>query len=170
MRHRLYYLLPDLDSARRARDDLLLSRIDVRHIHFMKDGAPLPEDMPEANILHKTDLVHGATTGMIVGALLGMAVGALVVFYFPLSDGARPALVLLAALCGLLFGGWAASMVAAALPNSRLKAFYEELERGKLLLIADVPAGRVEDIESMMAERHPETRFGGEESHIPAFP
>jgi hypothetical protein len=28
MRHRLYYLLPDIDSARRALDDMLLSRIE----------------------------------------------------------------------------------------------------------------------------------------------
>jgi hypothetical protein len=157
-------------SARKALDDLLLCRIEERHIHFLTNGAPLPPDIPEANLLQKTDVVHGAETGMIVGALLGMAVGAWLV-YFPFSDTAsQPAIVLLATICGVLFGGWAASMVAAALPNSRLKAFYPELEKGKILLIADVPARRVDDIEAAMAARHPEMRFGGEESHIPVFP
>ncbi len=36
--------------------------------------------------------------------------------------------------------------------------------------MADVPAGQVEQVEKVMAERHPESRFRGEESHIPTFP
>jgi hypothetical protein len=171
MRHRLYYLLPDIESARRTLDDMLLSRIEERYIHFMTGGAPLPPDLPEANFLHKTDVVHGAESGMIVGAVLGMAVGVLIVFYFDLSaKSSEAALVLVTTVCGLLFGGWAASMAAAALPNSRLKAFYPELEKGKVLMIADVPARRVEQIEALLAERHPEMRFSGEEPHIPIFP
>lgn len=171
MRHRLYYLLPDIESARRTLDDMLLSRIDEKHIHFMTGGQPLPPDLPEANFFQKTDVVHGAGSGMIAGAILGMAVGVLVVFYFDLS--AKPseaALVVVTTIFGLLFGGWAASMAAAALPNSRLKAFYPELEKGKVLMIADVPARRVKQIEVVLAERHPEMRFSGEEPHIPIFP
>jgi hypothetical protein len=166
MRHRIFYLFPDIPSARRALDDLLLSRIEERHIHFLTNGAPLPDDMPEANILHKTDVVHGAESGMMMGAVLGVALGAALVNFYDAS----PVIAILAALVGLAFGGWAASMVAAALPNTRLNAFYPELERGKILLIADVPATRVAEIEKMLAERHPETRFGGEDSHIPIFP
>jgi hypothetical protein len=37
-------------------------------------------------------------------------------------------------------------------------------------LIADVPSGSVDKVEAAMAERHPEMRFKGEESHIPTFP
>jgi hypothetical protein len=171
MRHRLYYLLPDTDSARRTLDDMLLSRIEQRHIHFLTGGQPLPPDLPEANFFQKTDVVHGAGSGMIVGAILGMAVGVVVVFYFDLSaKSSEAALVLLTTLCGLLFGGWAASMAAAAIPNSRLNAFYPELEKGKVLMIADVPARRVEQIEALLAERHPEMRFSGKEPNIPIFP
>lgn len=171
MRHRLYYLMPDMVSARRAMDDLLLARIEQRHLHFMADGTPIPRDMPEANFLHKTDIVHGAGNGMIAGALMGMLIGAIVVFYFDIAArSTEAAVVLLLALGGLLFGGWAASLVAAAIPNTRLQAFYPEMQRGKILLMADVPARRVDEIETMMKTRHPEVRFSGEESHIPVFP
>jgi len=171
MRHRLYYLLPNLESARRSLDDMLLNRIEQRHIHFMTDGSPIPHDMPEANFLHKTDIVHGAGNGMIAGALLGMLIGAIVVFYFDISaKSSEAAVVLLTSFGGLFFGGWAASMVAAAIPNTRLKEFYPEIEKGKILMIVDVPARRVEDIEKMMEQRHPEMRFSGEEPHIPVFP
>src|SRR5579885_3248105 len=35
MRRRLYFVLPDLDSARRTADDLLLARIEHRHMYFL---------------------------------------------------------------------------------------------------------------------------------------
>ena len=42
MRRRMYYVMPDLASARRTMDDLLLARIEERHIHFLaKPGTPM---------------------------------------------------------------------------------------------------------------------------------
>src|ERR1700754_2520540 len=35
MRRRIYWLLPDLASARRTMDDLLLARIAEQHLHFV---------------------------------------------------------------------------------------------------------------------------------------
>jgi hypothetical protein len=167
MRHRLYYLLPDMESARRALDDMLLNRIEQRYVHFLA-GQAMPDDMPEANFLQKTDVVHGAESGMIVGGILGLCLGFVLTFYFTLSSEAL--VVTAAALAGVLFGGWAASMVAAAIPNTRLKAFFPEIEKGKVLMIADVPARRVEQIEKVLAERHPEMQFSGEDPHVPVFP
>ena len=147
-------------------DDMLLNRIEERHIHFLTEGASLPPDLPEANFFHKTDVVHGAESGMVVGAILGIGLGIVLIFNYGLPQ----ATILLTTLIGILFGGWAASMAAAALPNSRLKEFYPELEKGKLLMIADVPARRVRQIETMLAERHTEMQFCGEDPNIPAFP
>lgn len=166
MRHRLYYSLPDIESARRTFDDMLLNRIEQKYIRFMSGDVTLPNDMPEAGFLLKTDFVHGAAAGMVVGALLGMAFGALLIGFYQLS----PVTVLFTTVMGILFGGWASSMAAAAIPNSQLKTFYPELADGRILMIADVPARRVNAIEKMLATRHPETKFGGEESHIPVFP
>lgn len=165
MRHRLYYFLPDIDSARRSFDDMLLSRIEQRYIRFIS-GKPLPPDMPEAGFFLKTDVLHGAAAGIIVGAILGMVFGALLIVYYELGQ----ATVLVTTLMGVLFGGWASSMVAAAMPNSRLKEFYPDLEKGQILMIVDVPARRVQEIEKMVASRHPEIKFGGEEPHVPVFP
>ncbi|HJV53322.1 MAG TPA: DUF1269 domain-containing protein [Noviherbaspirillum sp.] len=168
MRHRLYYLLPDMECARRTLNDLLINRIEHKHIHFLSMGAALPPDLPEANILHRTDVVHGAGNGMLIGAALGLALGVLVVMNFDVSSPS--AVVVGAALLGLFFGGWAASMVAAALPNTRLKAFYPDIEKGKVLMIADIPARRIEEIEKVLEERHPEMHFRGEDPRVPVFP
>lgn len=169
MRHRLYYVLPDIESARRAFDDLLLSRIEQRHIHFMGGGTGIPNDLPEANLLHKTDVVHGAEAGMLVGVAMGFVLGFVIVYYYELTSS-EALVVLGTSVAGLLFGGWAASMVAAAIPNSRLKELMPRIEQGGVLLIVDVPMGRVKEIEELLAARHPEMRFGGEDPNIPVFP
>lgn len=166
MRHRLYYLLPDVESARRTLDNMLLNRIEEKYVCFLTGGASLPSDLPEASFFHKTDVANGAGAGLIVGAILGIALGTLLIF----SYGTPQATILFTTVIGMLFGGWAASMAAAALPNSRLKAFYPELENGKILMIADVPARRVAQIEKVLAERHPEMQFCGEDPNIPVFP
>lgn len=170
MRHRLFYLLPDMESARRAQDGLLLKRIEHKYIHFLSNAGKMPADMREATVFQKTDIVHGAESGLLLGAFLGFAFGMWLVYYPLETMTAKAAIVVIATLAGTLFGGWAASMAAAAIPNSRLKAFYPEIENGKILLIVDVPARRIQEIETAMAERHPETQFGGEDSHIPVFP
>ncbi|MDB5797660.1 MAG: hypothetical protein JWP36_1562 [Paucimonas sp.] len=171
MRHRLFFVFPEVENARRALDELLLARIEARHVHFMTGGGPLPDDLPEASVLQKTDIVSGAEHGMAAGAILGLLLGLFVVWYFDLgSRSAQATAVVVAASAGLLFGGWAASLVAAALPNSRLKSFYDDLDQGRILMMVDVPASRVTEIERLLRERHPETRYGGRDWHTPVFP
>ncbi len=168
MRHRLYFLMPDTDSCRRTLNDILLSRIEHRHVHFLTDSLPLPADLPEANMLQKTDLIHGGKSGMIVGGVCGFIFGFVLLMLFNLPSQAL--VILTTTVCGVVFGGWAASMAAAALPNSCLKTFYPELKEGKILMIVDVPARRVAEIEKILIDRHPEMRFGGEEPTVPIFP
>jgi len=170
MRRRLYFLLPDVDSAKRTADDLLLARIEDRHMRFLaKRGTDLGE-LHEASYLQKTDLVHGAGIGLMLGGIGGLILGAIIVAYPP--EGTNPQLVavLIAAIVGGVLGAWMSSMAAAAVPNSRLKQFQEDIERGKVLLMVDVPYGRVGQIRDLVLTRHPEAVPGGQETRFPAFP
>lgn len=170
MRHRLYFMLPDVPSARTLLDALLLARIEERYMHFYaKEGTLLP-DMPEASFVQKTDLVHGVENGVLIGAGAGLLGGVMLVMFPPEGIHLQMIAILAAAFGGAFFGAWASGMVAAAIPNSRLKAFEPEIERGKVLLIIDVPHRRVREIEELVAQRHPSVKFGGEEPHVPVFP
>lgn len=170
MRRRLYYMLPDMPGARAMLDELLLARIEERHIRFWAREGTLLSDMPEASFVQKTDLVHGIQTGMLVGGTLGLLIGALIV-RFPLEGLQLPVVsVLVAGMLGMLFGAWVSGMVGAAVSNSRLTAFQQGIAEGQVLLMVDVPFRRVREIEEMVQQRHPEIRFGGVEPHIPAFP
>lgn len=162
MRRRLYFLLPDVESARRTADDLLLARVEDRHMRFLaRRGTDLGE-LHEAGYLEKTDVVHGAGVGMILGALVGATAGALLVAYPP--EGMQPQLVavLIGMVAGAALGAWMSSMAAAAVPNSRLRQFAGELEGGRILLMVDVPAARIDDVTRVVVSRHPEAVPRGE--------
>ena len=170
MRRRLYFLLPDVESARRTADDLLLARVEDRHMHFLaRRGTDLGE-LHEASYLFKTDLLHGAGIGLMLGGIGGLILGAIIVAYPPAGTKPQLVAVLIAAVVGGILGAWMASMAAAAVPNSRLKAFQKEIEQGKMLLMVDVPYGRVEQIREVVLSRHPEAVAGGQASRYPAFP
>jgi hypothetical protein len=170
MRRRILYLIPDLASARRMMDDLLLARIEEKHIHFLaKRGTPM-EGLHEASMLQKSDLVHGAQMGLMLGAFLGCGLGVLVAFTIVQGDGLRIVTVLGLALLGALFGTWVSSMVGSAVPNSRLTQFQAAIDEGRILLMVDVPETRVEEVRERLHAIHPEAEDRGLDPHVPAFP
>jgi hypothetical protein len=156
MRRRLYFLLPDVESARRTADDLLLARIDDRHMRFLARRGTELDPLHEAGYLDKTDMVHGAAVGLALGAMIGALVGVMVVAYPP--EGTNPQLVsiLVGMLVGAPLGGWMASMAGAAVPNSRLRQFQADIDAGRVLMMVDVPFGRVDEVTELVVSRHPE--------------
>ncbi|HVS26373.1 MAG TPA: DUF1269 domain-containing protein [Burkholderiales bacterium] len=170
MRRRLYFVLPDLASARQTMDDLLLARIEERHIYFLaRRGTPLG-DLHEANVLQKTDIVHGAELGLILGGVGGAVLGVIAVMSPPEGITLQLVTILFTALIGALLGAWVSSLVASAVPNSKLLIFAKDVEEGKILMMVDVPARKVEQIRQLVERRHPEAAPGGVEPTIPAFP
>ena len=72
MKRRLYFMLPNVASAERTADDMLLARIDDRHMHFMaKPGTHLGK-LHEAGYSIRNDLLRGAEVGLVSGALFGL--------------------------------------------------------------------------------------------------
>ncbi|HEX5864572.1 MAG TPA: DUF1269 domain-containing protein [Casimicrobiaceae bacterium] len=170
MRRRMYYVMPDIASARRIMDDLLLARVEERHIHFLaKPGTPM-DGLHEANVLQKTDLVHGAQLGLVIGALLGCVSGGSLVYFGVPAPHWQIVTVIGTTLLGALLGTWVSSMVGSAIPNSRLQQFDTLIDQGCILLMIDVPEHRVEEIKKLLGERHPEAQDRGLDPHIPVFP
>jgi hypothetical protein len=170
MKRRLYFLLPDVASATRTANDLLLARVEDRRMHFLaKRGTDLGE-LHEASYLIKTDIRRGAAMGVAFGLLAGAILGALIVNYPPADTRPPPGAAVIAMIVGALLGLWMGSMAAAAVPNSRLKGFGDEIARGKVLMIVDVPYEQVDRIRDIVAARHPEVVLSAQETRYPAFP
>lgn len=170
MRRRLIYVLPDVASARKMMDDLLLARIEERHIHFLANADLSLAGVHEASLLQKSDLVHGAQSGMLIGAGLGCATGIAIAIASNRADGLPLVIVLVATIVGALLGAWVASMIGSSIPNSRLKPYQRALEQGKILLLVDVPHHRVDEVRERLNSTHPEAEDRGLDPHVPAFP
>ncbi len=170
MRRRLYFILPDRASAEAIERDLLLARIDDHHFHFMaREGVELGT-LNRANLLQRSDIVHGSELGLMAGGLTGALAG-LGLYLFPrLAEVIGMGVVLVLAVLGALIGAWAAGMVGVSIPNSRLKGFERALEAGHILLMVDVPPARIDEIRELILAHHPEAAPGGQETRLPAFP
>lgn len=170
MRRRMYFLIPDLANAQQTMRDLLVARIEERRIHFLaKDGVDMT-GLHEANLLQTSDIIHGAESGLVIGGICGLVVGGIGAFFPIVGEAPQWELMIITGPLGSLFGAWVSSMIGCSVPNSRLKQFMPAIDRGMILLMVDVPAGRVEDIGEMLRQHHPEAHMEGVESAIPAFP
>ncbi len=171
MRKRIYWLLPDLASARRTMDDLLLARIDEGHIHFVAREGTDMSGLHPANLLQTSDVVRSAEAGLCIGGLTGGILGAVVAWYFPLvGEAPQWGLMGVLAIVGAAFGAWSASMIGVSVPSQRLRRFEAAIQSGQFLLMTDVPRARVEEIETRLQALHPEAHLEGIEANIPAFP
>ena len=170
MRRRLYFLLPDVESARRTADDLLLARVEDRHMRFLARRGTDLAGLHEAGYLIKTDFVHGAGVGAGLGALGGAAIGALILFSPIEGTQPHPLVFFVAVLVGALLGAWVASMVGASVPNSKLRGFQGEIDAGRVLMMVDVPFGAVEAVREVVTGRHPEAVPAGQVRPYPVFP
>jgi hypothetical protein len=163
-------MLPDVDTARRCANDLLLARIEDRHMHFLaRRGTELGE-LHEASWLQKSDARHGALVGAVLGGILGGLVAVALSYVDMGSWSINHAGVLLLIGFGIFFGVWVSTMVGLSVPNSKLARFAADIDRGAVLLMADVPFSRVDEIHELLQAKHPEARWGGVEPTVPAFP
>ena len=170
MRSRLYFLLPDVASARATANDLLLARIEDRHMHFLAPRGTDLGELHEANFLYKTDMLHGAGIGLMVGSFGGLALGIFVFLMPPEGVTLQLVTILITTVVAALLGAWIASLAGTQVPNSRLNVFQDDIAHGKILLIVDVPARRAEWLREMILKRHPEVSAKDMESSTLAFP
>ncbi len=170
MKRRLYFLLPGVKLARQVFRELLLARVEERHIHFMAREGTRLTGLPEATILQKSDAIHGVETGLIVGWAAGAFAGTVAVLFPPAGFSFDLGIILATSLLGAIMGIWVSGMIAADVPNSRLVAFQREMESGRIFMIVDVPKRRVAEISAMVKRHHPQADMRGLEPRMPAFP
>jgi hypothetical protein len=166
---RIYFLVPNTTIAKKVVHDLLLARVEERHIHVLaKTGTPL-ENLPEATFLQKSDFIPALEQGLALGGLSGILAGVVAVALptgLVLGGGA----VLALSLAGAGVGAWMSSMVGSSIDNRRIQQFAKAIEKGELLMMVDVPRLRVEEIEQLVQKHHPEAECEGTEPTIPPFP
>jgi len=168
---RIYWLLPDLESAQATMDDLLLAHVEYRRMHFVgKEDADMG-DLHRANVLQTSDVVRSAQMGLIIGASLGALLGVLIALFYPIKgDEPQWGIAVGLTILGALFGIWTSTMIGVSTPSRRLRRFADEIEKGRILLMLDLNRMHVDAIQARLRARHPEAHFEGREPETPAFP
>ncbi len=169
---RLYFLLPDLETASAVVDELLLARIEERRIHIAaKDHYPLQQaNLPDSNLLQDSDFIPAVEKGLAVGGGTGILAGLAAMSFPPAGLIVGGGAVLGLGLLGAGFGAWVSGMIGLSVENTQLKEFKQAIEDGKLLLMVDVPKTRVQEIEAMLTKHHPQIDVRGTEPTLPVFP
>ncbi|MBV8123586.1 MAG: DUF1269 domain-containing protein [Burkholderiaceae bacterium] len=170
MRKRIYWVLPDHESALRTMHELLLARLGERQIHFMAREGTSMQGLHAANVLQTSDLVSAAQNGGMAGSAMGAALGVVAAFELAGFVSAPAVLVVAMAAIGAVMGAWLASMIGSSVPSRRLQRFEAAMDAGAYLLMVDVPRTRVTEIELLLERTHPEAHFEGMEPNVPAFP
>jgi hypothetical protein len=167
---RIYFLLPDVDVARKIVDELLLSRIAEKDIHVIaKEGTEMA-DLPEASLAQKSDVIPAFERGIAVGGATGLLAGVAAVTFPPAGLVLGGGALLGIALAGTGFGALMSTMIGVSAPNSRHAQFEEAIKNGEILMLVDVPKARVDEIEELVKQHHPDADIEGTEPTIPAFP
>lgn len=158
MKRRLFFVMPDADHALATIGDLERTGIERTHVHAIAGPGVDAKPLPAATSQQQHDgawrlerLLWNANLWIFAVALAG---GIASLYY-----DSTPGIVLsVAVMLGTLAtGAWAAIQV----PDTHLDEFREALKHGEVLLMVDVPRGRVREIEEMVARRHPEAVAGG---------
>lgn len=170
MKRRLYFILPDIKTAKLVHNELLLAKIPEKQMHVIAKDESLLDDLPRANLLQKSDVIHAIQTGLPIGGIVGVIMGALAIASGWVSSGYEGIVLMATVLAGVVIGTWSSTMIAVDVPNSRHQPFEKDIERGKLLYIVDVPVRMVDDVSAMVASHHPNADVRGIEPNIPVFP
>lgn len=170
MNRRLYFLMPDNSSARKVHNELLLARVPETSMHVIARADIDTSDLPESNLLQRTDIVHATGMGGAVGGLLGALFSSFMVLMSWAAPGLEGLTILSSSLAGIFIGAVSASMIGINVPNTHHRPFMNEIEKGQILYIVDIPVERVEEIEKLISSHYPEAVMKGIDPTIPAFP
>lgn len=164
---KLYFLVPNVDSARSLVDELLQYGVEWEHIHLVaKEDTPL-EDLPKSTVMEKSDFIpslkRGVAAGGATGLLAGLAALALPSVGLVVGGGA----VLISTLGGAGFGAWAAAMIGGSVPNSQIRQFEDAIAQGQILMLLEVAEPKIAEVQKLVRQHHPEAEIKGSESDIP---
>ena len=159
MKRRLYFLFPDSAHARTVVNELEAQGIRRKFIHAIAGRGGELGDLPAAtrnqqqNIGSRVEnILWGSNLAIFFAALLVMIVILLlqIEWYWLLL----PVLLMLATfLTGLEF--------VSHIPNVQLAEFQDAMQHREILLMIDVPAAQVANVEDLVHRHHPEAVTGG---------
>ena len=157
---RVYFLVPDTDTAKVVVEELRQQSVAHNHIHVIGSHITPLEGLPKASALQDSDLKYGVELGVGVGGMAGLIGGLLAVTFPPAGLVLGGGAILAVTLAGAGLGGLLSGLIAQDIPNHKLKAFEKAITKGELLLLVDVPRQRLDVIIEFVKNKHPGADIG----------
>ena len=158
MTTRLYFLVPDEESAKDVTEAIRDRDIDDEHIYAVanRDKYPLSQDIPEAGITETSNVTNAVGRGAAIGGTAGIFAGLTAATLTPLGLIAAGGAIAGLGVAGVAAGTWTSAMIGVSVPNSDLNAFQEEVDDGKILMLTDVDDEKTDDIKNGILAAHSE--------------
>jgi len=157
---RLFFLAPDVDSCQAIVKELEDTGVPERHLHVIASIAQALDDLPEAGILQKTELVHGIEIGAGLGGAAGILGGLLAMTFPPAGLVLGGGALLAGAAAGAGFGAVVTALLSSHEHNHDLDRFQRAIEAGQILLMVDIPKNAVDATKGLILGHHPEAQIG----------
>ena len=157
--HRIYTLLPELESCRAVVADLRESGIPDSRLHVVASLRYELEDLPRADAWQKSELAHGIEIGTGLGGVAGLLGGLLALSFPPAGLVIGGGAVLASGAAGAGFGALAGAMMKNHQPNRHLREYHSQIDAGQILLMVDVPASEQDVVCSAILQYHPEAQI-----------
>lgn len=157
MLRRLFFLFPTEARAQKLVDQLSLKGIKQSRVSAISHGVAL-KTLPEASERRKRDTVFHFERFLWTTNLILFAVALLMLL---ISLAMSSLLLALGSATVMLATFIAGEQFAVHIPDVHLTEFTDALRHGEILLMIDVQAGRVAEIEDFVHRNYPEAAVGG---------
>lgn len=158
MKRRLYFLFPDTAAAQAAVSDLTGIGVERAHMHTLARRGTDLGDLPAATPQQRHGLLQRIERILWNGNLLLFLLALVWLVVAVLLDSLVGAVLAGAVLVASLIGG---ILYTHRRPSLQFDEFRAALAHGEILLLVDVARERVEGVETLMHQRHPNAVTGG---------
>jgi hypothetical protein len=141
-----YYLSPTLASTTQVSNDLHNAGIKDFYIHVIsRDESGLKQQhVHSSNYLETLDVIRVGFIGAFLGFVAGLIGVELLRFFEPFGPG----------------------LIGVATENKKLERFHDDLVAGRYLILIYAHKELEDKVRAMMAERHREAEFAGEDRYF----
>jgi len=150
MKHRHVYSTQDMAHARKAIAALHMRGIGNDAISLVARSDVEMDRIPDTLKEADTDSVPAAVRGMELGGATGLLAGLAAVAFAPFGVTLAGAVAIGA--MGALVGGWSSALMGAALPDPVRQQFDDEIQAGRVLVLADIEDEQLPALRDAMAE------------------
>ena len=157
MNRRLYVLFPDETHARHLIDTLPDAGIPVRRIHAVTREGKQLKSLPPATPRQRRDAGYRLERNLWGANLILFGIALLGAIWALLGGS----LGWLAVAIAVMFATFVGGLLFTHVPNVHLSDLRDALAHGEVLVMVDVPKGKVHDAEDLVRRHHPEAVIGG---------